>query len=194
MKIQDLLESKINKLIVVDVQPCAEPYLQFNIMELAQLINKSSRTLMLVNADDTSMLDDNLEYDIKPWWEEHGLEIDNNLTWIDKGYGYLRAWMDMGVPENIIIKVIREMYLQKVTDSRMLFNEDQEQLEQFVGDDWQTWMYDDALSVEWLSIGLLKEYNGCYICGGGQNECLKEVMLLMNAFNIKYKTMSKFVY
>lgn len=43
-------------------------------------------------------------------------------------------------------------------------------------------------------IDLLKQFSGSYIMGGGINECLKEIQLIMNAFNIKYTTFQKFVY
>lgn len=33
-----------------------------------------------------------------------------------------------------------------------------------------------------------------YLCGGGRDECLKEVMLMCNALNIKYKLIDKFIY
>ncbi len=55
-------------------------------------------------------------------------------------------------------------------------------------------LLDDALSVEWTSVGQLKKYSGAYIMGGAENECLREVELLMNAFNIKYKRIQEFVY
>ena len=44
------------------------------------------------------------------------------------------------------------------------------------------------------SVGQLRKFNKAYIMGGGRNECLREVELLMNAFNIKYKRIDSLVY
>ena len=55
-------------------------------------------------------------------------------------------------------------------------------------------MGDDPLIVNWISVGQLRKFNGAYIMGGGRNECLREVELLMNAFNIKYKRIDSLVY
>ena len=55
-------------------------------------------------------------------------------------------------------------------------------------------MGDDPLIVNWVSVGQLRKFNGAYIMGGGRNECLREVELLMNAFNIKYKRIDSLVY
>jgi hypothetical protein len=41
---------------------------------------------------------------------------------------------------------------------------------------------------------LLNKLSGSYIVGGGRNECLREVELLMNAFNFKYKRIDSMVY
>lgn len=48
--------------------------------------------------------------------------------------------------------------------------------------------------VNWTSVKQLRKFNNCYIMGGGRNEYLREVELLMNAFNIKYTRIDKFVY
>jgi hypothetical protein len=55
-------------------------------------------------------------------------------------------------------------------------------------------MGDDPLIVNWISVGQLRKFNGAYIMGGGRDECLREVELLMNAFNIKYKRIDSLVY
>ena len=55
-------------------------------------------------------------------------------------------------------------------------------------------MNDDPMIVGWTSVAQLKRFNGAYIVGGGRNECLREIELLMNAFNIKYKRIDSLVY
>jgi hypothetical protein len=153
--------------------------------------------LAFVNAEDTGLTNDNIP-DIKENWESAGFNTDrwNNTEIVDKGYGYFRGWMDQGVSDNAIIQAIRVMYQQKVTDSRELFGGDDSEhyVEQMAALGIPEEVLDDALSVEWTSVGQLKKYNGAYIMGGGRDECLREVELLMNAFNIKYKRVEDFVY
>lgn len=209
MRFQELFEGKNIPCIVVDVQPA---YLDINhhfLDELAVfLANQKAPILMFVNADETGMTDDNVEHDIFPFWEEiydrNGLDFYSNqgldkMIFTDKGYGYLRGWMDYEyITDRAIIKTIREMYKQKVNDSRMLFGgEDHpDYLENMtkLGLPFELIETGDSISVEWTSIAQLKKFNGCYIMGGGRHECLREVELLMNAFNIKYKRLERFVY
>ena len=60
--------------------------------------------------------------------------------------------------------------------------------------DWQDWMEDEPFVVNWTSVAQLKRFNGAYLVGGGRNECLREVELLMSAFNIRYKRIDGLVY
>ena len=53
---------------------------------------------------------------------------------------------------------------------------------------------DEPLVINWLSIAQLKTHGGGYLMGGGETECLREVTLLMNAFNIRYTIVREFVY
>jgi len=55
-------------------------------------------------------------------------------------------------------------------------------------------MEDDPISVNWTSVAQLKRFNGSYIVGGARDQCLREVELLMNAFNIKYKRIDSLIY
>ena len=87
----------------------------------------------------------------------------------------------------------------KVNDTRQLFGgEDSdsyaENMRKLVGEEFKDWMLDDPIIVEWTSVAQLKKFSGSYIMGGGRNECLREVELLMNAFNVKYKRIDSLVY
>lgn len=203
MRYQELFEGRNTPSIVVDVQPSYEEnnYGESNFgvfRNIARfLTNQTGPILMFVNAEDQGMTQDTIA-EIKMYWEEKlGFNSWDRVTIVDKGYGYFRAWMDYGISNAIIIKTIREMYSQKVTDTRELFpNEDDYSyaMEQFLGDQFQDIVIDDPLTVEWTSVAQLKRFSGSYIMGGAREECLKEVELLMNAFNIKYKRIEEFVY
>lgn len=195
MKIFELLEAYTGSTIVVDVQPAYSSYINFA-PRLMNHLNKQKQILMLVNSDEEGLTEDSIS-DIKQYWEENGFSNWNKVKLIDKGYGYLRSWMDQGISEAVIIKTIREMYNQRVNDSRDLFqNTDNpaEEFEKFIGPEFEDWMTDEGISVEWIPVKLLKSFSGSYITGGAKNECLKEVELLMSAFNIRSKRINQFVF
>lgn len=203
MRYRELIEGKNIPAIIVDVQPSYSSAFnsEYEDSLAIWIANHKAPILMLVNADETGMTEDNVEHDIFPWWEEiferNGLDFYesglNKMEFFDKGYGYFRGAMDQGVDDATMVKLIREMYQQKINDSRELFDEDYDQIVDFVGDEVAHIITNDAISVEWLSVSKLKEYAG-YITGGGRTECLKEVQLLMNAFNIKYKEIDRWIY
>lgn len=209
MKIKELITEGLNHpVIVVDVQPeyCGDNSVCQRVVDF---VNKQTGpVLMFVNAEDQGMTGDTIE-SIRTWWEEAaGAEWDEDsgtyseaVDWgrfqiVDKGYGYFRSWMDHGIEESTIIATIREMYQQRVNDTRELrfppFNRRtpiqsliQGAIEEMDG---------DPLITQWTSVAQLKRFNGAYIVGGGRNECLREVELLMNAFNIRYKRIDSLVY
>jgi len=218
-----ITEGKNHPIIVVDVQPeysgihdgDENPVFE----EIIHFVNnQTGPVLMFVNAEETGIAMDTKQ-DIKMYWEdticgikseedryEYDEEYDDyvrkecdEINWqrfdvVDKGYGYFRSWMDHGVDEHKIIQVIRLMYQQKVQDSRDLFGgENTEEYNQYMmqllGE-----TPSDIISVNWTSVAQLRKFNGAYIVGGGRDECLREVELLMNAFNIKYKRIDELVY
>jgi len=191
-----LTESLLTKpLVVVDVQPAYSYHINFG-KRLADLIEKrSGETLMYVNAEDTGTSEDTLE-EIKVFWWRFGMEEDTmaNLTWFDKGYGNLREAMDTGASDRDIIAVIREMFRQNINDSRELFGEDHEQQLEAFGEDNIEWIQNGISIMDLNGFDKLKSMSPFYLCGGGKDECLKEVMLMCNALNIKYKLLSEFIY
>ena len=213
-----LTEGKSMPVIVVDVQPEYANYgnnaaVCHNIVTF--VVNQTGPVLFFANAENTGVSGDTI-YDVKRYWEdevyEYSGEYDDpyqdpnfkepidwsRFTLVDKGYGYLRSWHDQGVDDTVIVKAIRLMYQAKVNDSRQLFGgENSETYEQgmrdLLGDDYLIGM-GDTISVGWASVAQLKKFNGAYLVGGGRNECLWEVKVLMNAFNIRYKMIDSLVY
>ena len=217
MKIRDIItEGLSHPVICVDVQPAYDNPVNQKIINF--VTKQTGPVLFFVNAQDTGTTDDHLS-DIAQYWEERApgyqpeeegedengdyyyKEAQGAINWsrfqvVDKGYGYFRAWMDHGIEESTIIATIRELYRQRVNDTRELefppFNRRtatqsliQGAIEEMDG---------DPLIVEWTSIAQLKKFSGAYLVGGGRNECLREVELLMNAFNIRYKRIDSLVY
>lgn len=184
-----LTESTNTPTIVVDVQPAYDSSCGHIIAPLAEFINGQKKVMIMFNGEDLALdsQDAVIEY-----WYENGLSEEkiDEIDWAEKQYGYFRSWMDSGVPEHTIIQVIRDLIVSRKYDSREL---DQDKLQAYLGDDFD-YLIDDPVTIPYLRITALREYNGGYICGGGEHECLREIELFMNAMNIKYKRLSRFVY
>ena len=206
MRASEILNEKASRgrpIVCVDVQPVYANYTPPGYSaEVAKFLADSrGPILMYVNADETGITEDNVEHDIYPFWEDlfeyngddfYSSDGLDKMEFFDKGYGYLRAWMDNGTDKSIIIRVIRYMANQRLSDSRQI---DEETLIKLVGEDtWGDWMDDDPISIGWVAMDQLKRYNNCYLIGGGRHECLAELAILMNAFNIKYKMIDKLIY
>lgn len=206
-----LTEGLSHPVIVVDVQPeyCGvmdgdESPVCTGIIKF--VTQQTGPVLLFVNAEDQGMTGDTVA-GVKEYWEDTVRELSDDyenpqpINWsrfevVDKGYGYMRSWMDHGIEPSTIIATIRELYQQKKSDTRQLsfppFNQRTPAQSLIQGAIEE--MQDDPLSVNWTSIAQLKRFSGAYIVGGGRNECLREVELLMNAFNIRYKRIDSLVY
>jgi hypothetical protein len=207
-----LNEGLAHPVIVVDVQP---EYSGMNdgdesavFPQIINFVNKQTGpVLMFVNAEDQGLSGDTVAA-IQTYWEDtidpdwYDNDPDTNpINWsrfqiVDKGYGYFRGWMDAGIEPSTIIATIRELYQQHKNDSRELqfppFNKrtTQQSLIQGAMEE----LNDEPLSVNWTSVAQLKRFNGAYLVGGARDQCLREVELLMNAFNIKYKRIDSLIY
>jgi hypothetical protein len=187
--------------------------------EIINFVNKQTGpVLMFVNAEDQGLSGDTVQ-SIKQYWDDTVCPEDERYTYndeteehdenpncpkinwqrftiVDKGYGYFRAWMDHGIEPATIIATIRELYQQKKSDSRELqfpaSNQRTPQQSLIMGAMQE--MEDDPIGVNWTSVAQLKRFNGAYIVGGARDQCLREVELLMSAFNVKYKRIDSLVY
>jgi len=195
-----LKENSSRPIIVVDVQPEYSGIYDGEENPLFQEIidfckNSTGKILMFVNAEQDGLTSDTIN-DIKIYWEDSGFDDWNRVEIEDKGYGFLRGWMDNNVSDRNIIKALRQMYLLKINDSREIienFDDDEAQ------EKWKEILNDPDIPIDPLmvfpkSIRKLKEYEGSLLIGGGRNECLREVELIMNAFNIKYKRIDSLIY
>lgn len=202
-----ITEGRNHPVICVDVQPeyCGDNPKCEKIINFVA-VQQTGPVLMFVNAEDMGQTGDTVA-GVREYWENTVREITNNydneqpVNWrrfqiVDKGYGYFRSWMDSGIDPAVIIAAVRELYLQKKSDSRDLtfppFNQ-RTTLQSLIMGAMEE-LGDDPLIVNWTSVAQLKRFSGAYIVGGGRNECLREVELLMNAFNIRYKRIDSLVY
>lgn len=191
-----LTEKRSRDVIVVDIQPMYLEWIPFDISDFGEFLMSNHRILYFYNGPDT-VGDDTKEDIIKMFYnhtdsEELIYKLQSNDTiWIDKGYAFFRGWMDNGADARFMTQAIRYMVDKGVNDSRDI---DEEEWANIFPDYWTDDFAVDSINMPDISIGELKTWSGSYLTGGGRDECLKEVQLLMNAFNIKYTMVEEFIF
>lgn len=208
-----IVEGKNHKVIVVDVQPAYSSHSNGVFENCINFVNnQTGDVLMYVNAEQDGLTEDTID-SIKQYWEQvvydshagndsysdDDNEYESSINWnrfeiIDKGYGHFRSYMDNNISDSTIIKIIRYMYLNDYNDIRDAFEDNYDALVDLIGTEWDDWMPHESFFIKWISVAKLKEFSGAYIVGGARNECLREVELLMNAFNIPYKRVDSLIY
>lgn len=206
MKILPLYETILNEevagkhFVIVDVQPEYQSSFGDLSQRLCQYINENfnqmSNLTFLYNGADTLGMIGLEEY--KNWWYDQGLDenIVYDAHYYDKGYAFFRYCMDQGIDEEQIINLVKFMIHKNVHDSRDLEQEFwSEFIEQYGNEDIRELVEfsDDCLWIPDL-MDELSNYSNIVICGGGANECLKEVQIALDALGKPYILMDKFTY
>jgi len=194
IKLKEILltEKRKNNVIVVDVQPDYEKFIDFSLYNFCNFLNNQNKILYFYNGTETVGTD--TKYSISDFLYEYGLNEDkfNEIIWIDKGYAFFRDWMDMGIDDGTMKQVIRFMLLNKANSS-----------DEIPEEKWMEYFPDimHKIDIEYSSIYLpdikinkLKTWSGSYLCGGSRLECLKEMQILLSVFNIKYTLVKEFIY
>jgi hypothetical protein len=191
-----IVEKRSKNVIVVDVQPMYSSSIRFNISDFCDFLIDQRDILYFYNGPDTVGSD--TKNNIMDWLtEEYYGDIDildqklSNAIWYDKGYAFFRSWMDQGADVGFIKKAIRFMMKNKVYDSREI---DPEVWEEKFPNEWDDYMIDDPIYIPDIPINKLKKFSNGYIVGGGKNECLQEIQILMSVFNIKATEIKRFIY
>jgi len=183
-------------LIVVDIQPEYQSYIPF-LREFVAYINKTKQPItFLYNGHDT--LGMVTESDYKWWLIENGVDEDviDSATFYDKGYAFFRNCMDKGIDHDDTVGLVKLMYESGVNDSRDL-NEDfwDEYVAQNGSEHLREAMEgsEDCINIPDL-MDFLQDYNNITICGGGIEQCLKEVEIALDALGKKYKVLHQYTY
>lgn len=198
-EISDINPVQGKHLVVVDIQPEYSTHINF-LPTFINFLNNEYENLanltFLYNGEDTlGMVNIN---DYKMWWMENGLEehIIDGATFYDKGYAFFRYCMDEGVDEEDTTELVRYMIEKGVNDSRDL---DEDFWNEFVERYGKENLRDllefagDCINIPDL-MDELKDYRGVVLCGGGINECLKEVEIALNALGTPFTVLSRFTY
>lgn len=110
---------------------------------------------------------------------------------IKKNYGFIRNFMDNGLSDEEIIEFGKWMISKNLSDARDIEenNLTQEYKNKFQNS--EIINYDFDSNIFYLPDDLIEEINnyvqnGCVLVGGGVNECLKEISLLLSILNIEH--------
>lgn len=188
-------------LISIDVQSEYENYFGFDAYSFGNMINDSNESLssltFLFNGPDMGFSSEE-EY---RWWLIENCGIDEEITaaayFYDKGYAFFRYCMDEGIDDDELVDLVKFMMRHNVNDSREI---DKNMWTAFMKEYGYNDIHDllepaeDMINIPDL-MEFLQRYNGkMVICGGGINECLKEVEIALMAINKNYNILTKFTY
>jgi hypothetical protein len=197
MKFKDpITESLSTNILVVDVQPEYQKFMGAKyISDVIDFLNSRTGDIYFLYNGDGYTSDD--ESSVAGFLTEHGLNehVLDEIQFIEKFYGFLRAWMDQGVPDRLIIKVLREMVQRRVSTSEDLDLKDvltDAELEEL--SDHVDYTQDSINMPDFIALSILKKISPFYMIGGARNECLREIELICNAFNIKFKRVDNLIY
>jgi len=187
-------------LISVDIQEAYENAFTFDIYRFTEFLNKNYDAMnsltFLFNGPDLGFPDEN-EY--KFWLIENGLDenIAYSANFYDKGYAFFRYCMDEGINDDELVDFIKFMIRHNINDSSEI---DEEMWSAFK----EEYGYDDIQDLlepaeDMINIPDLMEYLQRYrgrivLCGGGINECFKEVEIALMALDKNYNVLTKYTY
>lgn len=175
-----LVESK-SSLIICDVQPHdMGKYIHWDEYKFAEFVNKYRKVLVLFNGDEFGW---ESQADMEDVYLEWGIDV-GKCEFYDKGYAWFRGLMDSGYD---IEQLISYMLKHRVDDSRDI--EDQTLMKLLDSDEVPA----DPLYIPEVS-DVLSNWRNSDIVGGGRNECLAEVKLLLDGKKLRYKEISQWVY
>ena len=172
----------------VDIQPEYSKNISF-MREWVRYVNGNSN-IFLYNGESLGMIDWG---DYAAWLLDWGVKesVLDRSKFFDKGYAFLRNWMDSDMPVDDLKRVIKFMYQNKIYDSRDLSDEDYKFLEI---DAEANYIKNDCIFIPDVMPYLDDIRDTMTVVGGGCNECLLEIVLCLEALNKKYEINKKFVY
>lgn len=162
-------------LIVVDVQPAYQDACEDIIYDIIDKINNTNQPIFFFYVG--KELDCDTKSDVIGYLLEYGINENriDGIRFIEKDYGFFRSWMDTGVPHDKILKTIRYMNQNNITDTRD-FNE--KDWQNTVGDQYSHRAYgEEFFALPSFNQKIFKEkyIDNFELIGGGRYECLLEI-------------------
>lgn len=201
-----LTESTLSgkNLICVDIQPEYRRHFGFSEYEFGNFLNEQFSIVkdlyLIYNGPELGFPG---EEDYRMWLSQE-CEVNEEtlygIHFVDKGYAFFRYCMDSNIDHEITADFIRFMYENGINDSRDM-NRPM----------WTKFLRSEKRKDRKTIYELFKHTSDCVyipdlmdklksisgpicLCGGGLNECLKEVEIAFMALNKPYEIYEKFVY
>lgn len=188
------------QLLIIDVQNTYRKHCHNLINKIPSYSKNFSSVFYLFDNIDGQEFDE----EIPDEWIEDDLaeEFYPRLKILTKNYAFFRGLMDAGVDENDeeLVKLARFMIKHNLTDARDI-KENEDTLEKYKiefknsplnnidFEDYSFYLPEDLISDLQENIK-----DGVTLIGGGRNECLKEVALLLRILDIKYSINEELTY
>ena len=159
--------------MVCDIQPEYKEYFGFNTYSFINFLNEQTEPFIyFYNGYETlGMI---REDELKWWLIEHDLDesILNLITFVDKGYGFLRDAIDCYVPDEQTVAMVQEMIYNNAG---------------YYEFDYGTLHTNDCFDV-------IEQHDNITFVGGSKYACLKELELVAMAYNKTFTFNNDFVY
>ena len=171
----------MKSLIVVDIQPVYDDVCGHLLFILNELFNDYDRIFIFYN--DEEICCDSL-FNIIEYYSKF-INDDNlaKFTYIPKQYAFFRDFMDHGIDREEIIKIIQHMINNNIIDSRDIISIDMTEYNN-IGN-----IYIPDIDMNIFSSNI--QYD---LIGGSYYECLDEIAILLESYNISYDILQPYVY
>lgn len=177
--------SRAEGLLVVDVQPAyasaiPRPLLARLLDRIRRYAAAAAPVTLFYNGPDVG--GDEL-MDVHYFWLDAGMndELLERVRWVEKDYGFFRGWMDAGIDDDEIVEALRLMQLRRAASSDAV---DMRELEQVAPHGVRLV---DSLHWPWHLERAIQPLAAWATCGGGADECLREVELFLQAKGLRFR-------
>lgn len=179
-------------LLVVDVQPAyASAFRRHLVRDILVHIKRQPSDTPIVIVSVNEELSGDTPEDIQAFWSDSGMDEETfqRVTFIEKEYAFFRGWMDNGVPDEEIVAIGKRLVDLGLYDSRDLELSEVEQHAPSAID-----LADCMFMPHSLELDSSYKKALWHVCGGGSDECLKEVELWMDVVGISHERLSELTY
>jgi hypothetical protein len=172
-----------DELIVVDVQPHdVGDAIKWDMNEFAEFVNSYERVLVFFNGTDLGYEG---QREMEEAYRRWGISL-RKTVFQEKTYGWFREYMDTGYDPQPLVNY---MVQNDINDSREI---DDEKIQEIMGR--EELPAGPIFMPAYPIVPTLSDWNGADLCGGGEQQCLNEMKILMDSINMDYSVVSRWVY
>ena len=191
-RFDDYLEAarRVKGLLIVDVQPHdVGKFIRFDMRRFAGHVGSFVHVTALYNGEGLGW---ETEAEMSDYYSEIGIDVENVL-FVEKEYAFFRDFMDSGASDSAMVGLAKE--LGPGGDVRNLDEDEYSRLAVSKEIPWED--AKDGSKAFYVPEDLAATVAGCdgyEVVGGAENECLKEILLLAKALDVKLAVNREFVY